>query len=99
MALMEITVIPVGTSTPSIGDYIADVVTFLKQEGIQHKLTDMGSLVEGDVDELLRIATKLHQVPFAKGIQRVMTIITIDDRRDKKVGLGDKVKSVMARVK
>lgn len=99
MALMEITVVPMGTPTPSIGDYIAEIVTVLEQEEWKYKLADMGSLIEGDVEELLRLAARLHQIPFAKGIQRVMTTIAIDDRRDKRVSLGDKVNSVMARVK
>ncbi|HAW59944.1 MAG TPA: hypothetical protein DCW86_00530 [Actinobacteria bacterium] len=99
MALMEISVVPIGTPTPSIGDYIAEVVKTLEQEGAKFKLTDMGTIIEGDVEEILALARKLHETPFKKGIQRVITTIEIDDRRDKKVSIEDKVKSVMARLK
>jgi uncharacterized protein YqgV (UPF0045/DUF77 family) len=40
----------------------------------------------------------LHELPFAKGVKRVVTRIVIDDRRDKEVRLGDKTKSVQARL-
>lgn len=99
MALMEISVVPIGTPTPSIGDYIAEVVRMLEQEGAKFKLTDMGTIIEGDVEEILALARKLHETPFTRGIQRVITTIEIDDRRDKKVNIEDKVKSVMARLK
>ena len=47
----------------------------------------------------LRVAAALHELPFKQGVQRVMTHIAIDDRRDKEVFLGDKKKSVQARLK
>jgi uncharacterized protein (TIGR00106 family) len=99
MAIMEISVTPLGLGTPSVGDYIAEVVKHLQQEGIPHELTDMGTLVHGHAARLLKVAQVLHELPFEKGVQRVMTHITIDDRRDKEVYLGEKVKSVKARLK
>jgi uncharacterized protein (TIGR00106 family) len=99
MAIMEISVTPLGLGTPSVGDYIAEVVRHLQKEGIPHELTDMGTLVHGHAARLLKVAQVLHELPFDKGVQRVMTHITIDDRRDKEVYLGEKVKSVKARLK
>ena len=99
MAIMEISVVPLGLGTPSVGDYIAQVVTYLKNEGIPHELTDMGTLIHGHAARLLKVAQVLHELPFDKGVQRVMTHISIDDRRDKEVHLGDKVKSVKGRLK
>jgi len=37
-------------------------------------------------------------VPFAHNAQRVMTQITLDDRRDKKVSIGDKCKAINDRL-
>ncbi len=96
---MEISVIPIGTATPSIGDYIAEVVKVLEKDNLNYKLTDMGSIVEGDIDELFSIARKLHETSFKNETKRVITRIEIDDRRDKKVKIEDKVKSVMSRLK
>jgi uncharacterized protein (TIGR00106 family) len=98
MALMEITIIPVGLGTPSIGDYIADVQRELAKTKFPYILSDMGTVIEGDAGELLSLAAKLHELPFARGVRRVDTRIAIDDRRDKMVHLGEKTKSVRARL-
>jgi len=99
VAIMEISVVPLGLGHPSVGDYIAEVVKYLESENIPYELTDMGTLVHGVPATLLRVAQALHELPFKKGVQRVMTHISIDDRRDKQVFLGDKKKSVKARLK
>ncbi len=98
MALMEISVIPIGTSTPSIGDHVAELVKLLDKEKASYKLTDMGTIVEGEPGKLFSLAQKLHETPFHKGMKRVFTRIEIDDRRDKKVLMEDKVKGVLKRL-
>ena len=98
MALLEISVVPIGTSTPSIGDYIADVVLACNKAKVKYKLTDMGTIIEGRPNDLFKLAQKLHETPFKRGIKRVLTKLSIDDRRDKRVKLDDKVRSVMARI-
>lgn len=99
MAIMEISVVPLGLGHPSVGDYIAEVVKYLENQDIPHELTDMGTLVHGNPAVLLQVAQALHELPFKQGVKRVMTHISIDDRRDKEVFLGDKKKSVQARLK
>lgn len=98
MALMEISVIPLGLGQVSIGDYIAQVEEYLRRHNIPHQLTDMGTVVTGSAAELLKIAQALHELPFARGVKRVVTHIAIDDRRDKDVSLGEKIRSVEGRL-
>jgi len=98
MAIMEISVVPLGLGKPGMGDYVAELARYLRQENLPHQLTDMGTLVQGDVARLLQVARVLHELPFAQGVRRVLTHITIDDRRDKEVNLGDKTKSVKERL-
>lgn len=98
MALMEISIVPLGLGKASVGDYLAEVEAYLRRQQVNHQLTDMGTLVHGTVEELLRLARELHELPFARGVQRVITHIAIDDRRDKEVRLGDKTRSVEARL-
>ena len=98
MALMQINVVPLGTSSPSVGEFVASIVKQLQREGAVYRLTDMGTEVEGAAAELLALAARLHERPFSKGCRRVLTQIVIDDRRDKKIGLGDKVASVNQRL-
>jgi len=98
MAIMEISVVPLGLGHPSVGDFVAEVIRYLQDQDIPHYLTDMGTVVQGDPSSLLKVAQALHELPFARGVQRVVTHITIDDRRDKVVLLGDKTKAVKARL-
>jgi len=98
MALMQLTVIPLGTGSTSVGDFVADFQKTLSDQGLAFRLNDMGTVIEGEATELLALAGRIHQMPFAKGVQRVLTQITLDDRRDKKIHLGDKIESVQARL-
>ena len=98
MAIMEISVTPLGLGNTSLGDFIAELVKYLRREKIPHLLTDMGTLVQGDPSRLLEVARALHELPFSRGVKRVVTHLTIDDRRDKEVLLGEKTAAVQARL-
>ncbi|AGF77669.1 hypothetical protein UWK_01099 [Desulfocapsa sulfexigens DSM 10523] len=62
------------------------------------KLNDMGTLIEGKITDLFAILEKIYEIPFDQGAVRVVTHITIDDRRDKDIKIGDKTASVTARI-
>ena len=94
MALMHLTIIPLGTGSPSVGEYVVDIQKALEKSGLPYTLTDMGTTVEGSSKELLILAGQLSEIPFSKGVQRVVTQISLDDRRDEKIELGDKIASV-----
>jgi uncharacterized protein (TIGR00106 family) len=98
MALMQITIIPLGTATPSVGEYVADVERFLLARGIEHRLQDMGTVVHGEPEALFRLAAEIHNLAFSRGVQRVVTHLAVDDRRDVRQGLGDKQQAVRQRL-
>jgi uncharacterized protein (TIGR00106 family) len=54
----------------------------------------MGTIIEGDLDKVLDLAKKMHEAVFDKEILRAVTIIRIDDRRDKPLSMEGKIKSV-----
>ncbi|ALC91350.1 hypothetical protein AM500_17255 [Bacillus sp. FJAT-18017] len=100
MAIIDVTVIPVGTGTPSVSEYVAEIHRVLKRyEGrVKYQLTPMSTLIEGDLTELLQVVREIHEVPFEKGLQRVCTNIRIDDRRDKESTMEKKLKAVESRL-
>ena len=98
MALMEISVVPLGTGQTGVGEYVAEIINYLTKNDIPHTLTDMATVVEGEIDQLLAVARVLHELPFQRNVWRVVTHITIDDRRDKTVHLEDKIKAVTRRL-
>ncbi len=94
MAIMEINIIPLGTKTPSVSKFIAEAVKVLKQAGLNYELTSMGTIVEGETDNLLSLAKKMHSAIFTQGVKRVVTTIKIDDRQDESSSMEEKVKRV-----
>jgi len=98
MALMQINVLPLGSGSASVGEFVAAMITSLEREAVEYKLTDMGTVVEGEVGALLNLAARIHETPFQRGEKRVVTHIVIDDRRDRRVAIGDKVSSVKRRL-
>jgi|SRR5574342_1218484 len=98
MAIVDVTVIPIGTQTPSVSSYVADIQKILKEyekEGkIQFQLTPMNTLIEGDLPVLFEVIQAIHEAPFNAGILRVATNIRIDDRRDVKRKMHEKVDRV-----
>lgn len=101
MPIMEISIVPLGTKTTSVSRFVADVLRILKREkGIKYQLTAMGTIIEADsLDRLLEVAKKMHRTVFDDGALRVLTSIKIDDRRDKKLTIESKIKSVRRKVK
>jgi uncharacterized protein (TIGR00106 family) len=98
MAIVDVTVIPIGTETPSVSKYVASVQKVLRkfqEEGkIRFQLTPMNTIIEGELPVLFEVIQEMHEVPFSEGIQRVATTIRIDDRRDVKRSMEYKVERV-----
>ena len=99
MAILEISVVPIGIKGSSLSPYVADCLRVLKEEKVRYELSAMGTNIEGNLKDLLRIALKMHEVPFKKGAPRVVTTLKIDDRRDKKGTLSGKKKAVQSKLR
>ncbi|NBD23282.1 MTH1187 family thiamine-binding protein [Paenibacillus glycinis] len=101
MAIVQVTIVPLGTESTSVGAYVASVVHVLREakEKIRYQLTPMSTIIEGELDDLLAVVRRMHEVPFASGALRVSTSITIDDRRDKQGTMEQKLRSVEEKLK
>ena len=95
MAIAEISIVPLGTKTPSVSKYVARALKVIQQErGVKYEITPMGTVMEGDLDRILTVVRKMHEETFIEEVYRVITTIKIDDRRDKVQHMSDKVDSV-----
>ncbi|MEJ2492583.1 MAG: MTH1187 family thiamine-binding protein [Desulfuromonadales bacterium] len=100
MAVVEISVVPLGTGTTSVSAYVAACVKIAAASGLNYKLTPMGTVIEGDLDALLPVLRRMHEIPFEHGASRVSTLIKIDDRRDREShDLEGKIRSVDEKLK
>ncbi|HTY82134.1 MAG TPA: MTH1187 family thiamine-binding protein [Dehalococcoidales bacterium] len=95
MAMMEISVLPVGTPTASLSSWVAGAVKLLeKEKDIKFELTPMGTVIVGETDRLLTLAGNMHRSAFTGGIKRVVTTIKIDERLDKSLTIEGKIRAV-----
>ena len=95
MAIVETSIVPIGTGTTSLSSYVSGCIKVLEDSGLSYQLHGMGTIIEGDLDRILEVILKMHEVPFDEGVQRVITSIKIDDRRDRMASAKEKVRSVM----
>lgn len=96
MPIMEISVVPIGTKTPSISKYVASSEKVLvRSKSVKAQITAMGTIVESkSLGRLFSIAESMHKRALSAGAKRVLTSLTIDDRRDKRASIEGKVISV-----
>lgn len=99
MAIAEVSIIPLGTRTPSVSKYIAHAFSVLQAEkNIKYELTAMGTIIEGDLGDILRVVKNMHEATFGEGVMRVLTTVKIDERRDKPLSMSGKVASVLKKL-
>ncbi|HWR39036.1 MAG TPA: MTH1187 family thiamine-binding protein [Patescibacteria group bacterium] len=95
MAIAEVTIVPLGTGSASISQYVANCHKVLEKAGdLSYRLTPMSTVIEGDLNRILAVIREMHETPFAAGAQRVSTSIRIDDRRDKELTMDGKLQAV-----
>lgn len=96
MAVVELTLIPIGTEKTSVSPYIAGALDAIGEvEGLSYELNPMGTILSHkDLGVLYNVIRKMQESVFENGANRVYSVIKIDDRRDKDYTFKDKVKSV-----
>jgi len=94
--LAEFSIIPVGVGS-SVGDQLAEVLKIVDASGLSYKVNPMGTVVEGEWEEIMDLIKKCHLSAMKSG-ERVLTTITIDDRKGKPDRLEEKVKSIERRL-
>jgi uncharacterized protein (TIGR00106 family) len=94
--LIEFSIVPVGSGI-SIGDRVADVLEIVDESGLPYKVNPMGTVVEGEWDDLFGLIKKCHKT-VSKNEERVLTTISVDDRKGRPGRLEGKVKSVEKRL-
>ncbi|MGR5996049.1 MTH1187 family thiamine-binding protein [Bacillus cereus] len=100
MAIVDVSIIPVGTGNPSVSEYVAEVQKVLEKNAdrVKYQLTPMNTIIEGDLPVILEVIQQMHEVPYTKGARRVATTIRIDDRRDKVSTMEKKLNSVRSKL-
>ncbi len=98
MAIAEITVVPSGVG-PSISEYVVRAQQVIRRHGnVKHQLTPMGTILEGELDDILAVIRDVHISTFDDRVKRVLTLVKLDDRRDKELTMQGKLDSVSSKL-
>ncbi len=90
--IVEFSVVPVGRGEELAGP-VARILDLVDQSGLPYQLTAMGTLVEGDWDEVMGLVRRCHEALRGEGA-RVYTHIAIDDRPGASGRIAGKVRDV-----
>ena len=97
MAVVQVSVVPVGTSTASISHHVAHCLDVLETTDLRYELSPMGTVIEGDLRKILEAVAKMHEGTFGNDVVRVLTTLIIDERRDKPLTMAGKLEAVRRR--
>jgi uncharacterized protein (TIGR00106 family) len=90
--LVELSIFPLG-SGESLKAPVAAVLDLIDQNGLPYQLTAMGTLIEGEWDEVMCLVKSCHET-LRRSHRRVITTIKIDDREGARDRLTGKVRDV-----
>ncbi|PGH21627.1 hypothetical protein AJ80_03060 [Polytolypa hystricis UAMH7299] len=83
--------IPIGTSSPSVSQQVADVQRLIEKSGVKFVMHSAGTTLEGPWDKVLNVIGQAHTMLHNQGIVRIQTDIRVGSRTDKKQSMEDKV--------
>ena len=92
MVLLEMSIIPMGHGE-SVSQYVAECVDLVDQSGLDYELHAMGTIVEGQLEEVLHLMQRCIET-VAKHSDRVSCSAKLDYRRGQQGRLSAKVDSV-----
>ena len=94
MPLLEISIVPVGTDSPSFSSQVTDAVRIIEKKDLKYEVTPTATVLEGDIDDLWEVAKEIHQKAFELGPERIVTTINIDHRTDKHMDMDQQIDKV-----
>jgi len=97
MVLLEFSMSPLGRGE-SVGKYVARSLDIVDKSGVNYRLNPMGTVLEGEWDDVLRVVTRCYQ-RMKRDCGRISCSIKIDYRKGHSGRLSSKVASVEKRLK
>jgi uncharacterized protein (TIGR00106 family) len=95
MTLMEFSLIPLDKGV-SLSTYVARALTIVEESGLEYRLNPMGTVVEGEWEELLNLLTGCFKA-LERDSERIYLQVKFDHRKGVSGAIDSKVKSVQAK--
>ena len=90
--LLEFSMTPLGTGE-SVSKYVARLVDVIAASGLPYRLHAMGTVIEGDWDEVFDVVRKCYETMSAD-CDRVTCSIKVDARKGQSGRLTSKITSI-----
>lgn len=90
--IAQFSIVPLGVGV-SVSQYIARVINIVDESGLPYKLHAMGTIVEGDWDQVMALIKKCRDILMDE-VERLLIDIKIDDRKGVTGRIEGKVKSI-----
>uniref|UniRef100_A0A7C4AJE6 MTH1187 family thiamine-binding protein n=1 Tax=Thermodesulfovibrio aggregans TaxID=86166 RepID=A0A7C4AJE6_9BACT len=94
--LAQFSMVPLGVGV-SVSKYVAKIVKIVDDSGLPYKLHAMGTIIEGEWDEVMNLLKKCRDA-LMEEVERVVIDIKIDDRKGAKGRIEAKVRSVEEKI-
>lgn len=79
MVIAEISAFPIGKGE-SLSESVAEVLRVIRESGLKYQLGAMGTVVEGEWDEIIKVITGCREV-LVRSNNRIYMTIKIDERK------------------
>jgi uncharacterized protein (TIGR00106 family) len=90
-AVAEIQVVPIGVGV-SVRAQVRRAQELIRESGLVVQEHSFGTNVEGDLETILQVVARIHEVLHAEGAPRLSTAIKLGTRTDKKPDLASKLR-------
>ena len=96
MVLLEFSMSPFDKGA-SLSEYVARSLDIVDKSGLPYQLTPMGTIVEGEWDEVMALVTACFET-MSRDCERISTAMKIDYRAGKSGRLKSKIESVESKL-
>lgn len=90
--LLEFSMSPLDKGE-SVSKYVARSLEIIDQSGLAYQFTPMGTILEGEWDEVIDVLTKCYK-RMSEDCRRISSTIKVDGRKDKSNRLKSKTEKV-----
>jgi uncharacterized protein (TIGR00106 family) len=94
--LLEMSITPLGVGE-SVSAYVAECVDLIDRSGLDYELHAMGTIVEGELDQVLELMRSCIELVAARN-DRVTCAAKLDYRRGQSGRIKSKVSSVVQKL-
>ncbi len=73
-------------------DLVDDAIELISRSGLKYQVCPFETVIEGPYNEIMELVEKVQTVCFAKGADELLVYIKIQNRKESKVTIEEKMK-------